>query len=72
MPAALALLELDGIAARITLCPPDVPDEHVEAVAAEAGAEMMIIGPADQPCSNLEHLTLATADRAQILPLAGD
>ena len=72
MPAALALLELDGIAARITLCPPDVPDEHVEAVAAEAGAEMMIIGPADQPSSNLEHLTLATADRAQIRPLAGD
>ena len=72
MPAALALLELDGIAARITLCPPDVPNEHVEAVAAEANAEMAIIGPADQPSWNLEHLTLATADRAQIRPLAVD
>src|SRR5580658_6913152 len=32
LPAALALIELDGVARRIVLCPPDVAPEHLPAV----------------------------------------
>jgi len=37
LPAALALIELDGVARRIVLCPPDLPPEHLSAVAGTAG-----------------------------------
>ncbi len=45
----LALLQLDGIAARIVLCPPDLPPVHLPAVLAEAQVEAIICdgsGPA--------------------------
>jgi len=57
LPAALALIELDGIARRIVLCPPDVPDEHLPAVIATAEADIVVadrcIGTAGRfvPCS---------------------
>ena len=37
--AALALIELDGVAARIVIAPPDVKDEHLPAVIAQAGID---------------------------------
>ena len=40
--AALALIELDGIARRLILCTPDFPSEHVSAVAAAAGADAIV------------------------------
>src|ERR1700743_2290728 len=37
--AALALIELDGVAQRIVLCPPDLAPAHFPAVIPPAGAE---------------------------------
>jgi acyl-coenzyme A synthetase/AMP-(fatty) acid ligase len=42
LTAALALIELDGIAARIVLCPPDLPVEHVPYVATTAAADAQV------------------------------
>jgi len=42
LTAALALIELDGIASRMILCPPGLPQDHLVAVAAAAEAEMIL------------------------------
>jgi acyl-coenzyme A synthetase/AMP-(fatty) acid ligase len=40
--AALALIELDGIARRIVLCPPDLPSEHVPRIMATAAVDVVV------------------------------
>src|ERR1700720_4536766 len=40
--AALALIELDGIARRLIVCTPDLPSEHLPGVVAKAGADAMV------------------------------
>src|ERR1051326_1313823 len=42
LTAALALIELDGIARRIVLCPPDLPREHVPAIMATAEVDAVV------------------------------
>ena len=42
LPAALALIELDGIARRIVLCPPDVSSTHLHRVMATAGVDAVV------------------------------
>jgi acyl-coenzyme A synthetase/AMP-(fatty) acid ligase len=42
LAAALALIELDGIARRIVLCPPDLPDEHVPSVIDTAQCDAIV------------------------------
>jgi acyl-coenzyme A synthetase/AMP-(fatty) acid ligase len=42
LTAALALLELDGVARRIVLCPPDLAAEHFPGVIATAGADAWV------------------------------
>jgi acyl-CoA synthetase (AMP-forming)/AMP-acid ligase II len=42
LPAALALIELDGIARRIVLCPPDIASAHLPAVMATAEIDAMV------------------------------
>ena len=42
LAAALALIELDGIASRIVLCPPDVSAAHLPVVAAAADANAVV------------------------------
>jgi acyl-coenzyme A synthetase/AMP-(fatty) acid ligase len=42
LPAALALLELDGLARRMVLCPPDVDERHLPAIAAAAEVEVVV------------------------------
>jgi len=42
LAAALALIELDGIARRIVLCPPDLPDEHVPSVIETAQCDAIV------------------------------
>lgn len=42
LAAALALLELDGVARRIVLCPPDLRSEHRSAVIAAAEADAIV------------------------------
>jgi acyl-coenzyme A synthetase/AMP-(fatty) acid ligase len=55
--AALALIELDGVASRIVLCPPDLPLKHLAYIAKAARVEAMIadrsgveLGLPDVPC----------------------
>jgi acyl-coenzyme A synthetase/AMP-(fatty) acid ligase len=40
--AALAMLELDGIARRLVICPPDVPSQHLPALIAKAGVDAIV------------------------------
>jgi acyl-coenzyme A synthetase/AMP-(fatty) acid ligase len=42
LTAALALIELDGVAARLVLCPPDLAQEHLPAVIANAGIDAIV------------------------------
>jgi acyl-coenzyme A synthetase/AMP-(fatty) acid ligase len=42
LSAALALIELDGVARRLILCPPDLPAEHLAHVVATAGADVWL------------------------------
>jgi acyl-coenzyme A synthetase/AMP-(fatty) acid ligase len=45
--AAQALVELDGLARRIVLCPPDLASEHLASVAANADAEAVVTDAED-------------------------
>jgi hypothetical protein len=42
LAAGLALIELDGIARRLVLCPPDLPAEHIPSVAATAAVDAVV------------------------------
>jgi acyl-coenzyme A synthetase/AMP-(fatty) acid ligase len=42
LAAALALIELDGVARRVILCPPDLAAEHLPAVIAAGGADAWV------------------------------
>src|SRR5438128_11713632 len=42
LTAALALIELDGVARRLVLCPPDLPTEHVPYVVATAAVDAQV------------------------------
>ena len=42
LTAALTLIELDGVARRVILCPPDVPAEHLAAVIADAEVDAVV------------------------------
>ena len=42
LTAALALIELDGVASRLVLCPPDLPAEHLPYVAATAAVDAQV------------------------------
>ncbi|HUN73017.1 MAG TPA: fatty acid--CoA ligase family protein [Steroidobacteraceae bacterium] len=45
LSAALALIELDGVAQRVVLCPPDLPAQHLRAVIAASGADACVHEP---------------------------
>ena len=42
LPAALALIELDGVARRVVLCPPDAAAAHLPAVMATAEVDVVV------------------------------
>ena len=42
LTAALALIELDGVARRLILCPPDLSPEHLPAVIADAEVDAVV------------------------------
>jgi acyl-coenzyme A synthetase/AMP-(fatty) acid ligase len=44
MTAALALIELDGVARRLVICPPDARPAQMEAIVADAEADALITG----------------------------
>ena len=43
LTAALALIELDGVARRLVLCPPDLAPEHLPAVVRDAEADASVV-----------------------------
>jgi len=45
LTAALALIELDGVAGRLIICPPDLPSEQMSEVIATAQADAVVTGP---------------------------
>ena len=42
LAAALALVELDGVASRIIICPPDMTSEHLPALMAKGGVDAIV------------------------------
>lgn len=63
LTAALALIELDGVARRIVLCPPDLPHQHFLEVIRTAEANALVgdlAGAGPEPIGTLMHIT-ATA-----------
>ena len=46
--AALALLELDGVAGRLVLCPVDLPPEQLPAVARSAACDVAVVDSAER------------------------
>jgi acyl-coenzyme A synthetase/AMP-(fatty) acid ligase len=42
LAAALAIIELDGHARRIVLCPPDLPSQHLASIVGDAGADAIV------------------------------
>src|SRR4051812_11246529 len=43
LTTALALIELDGVARRLILCPPDVAAEHLPSVIADAEVDALVV-----------------------------
>ena len=66
--AAVALIELDGLARRLVLCPPDLKDEDLAQVAATAGVEAVAF---DELTAAIQGLRLIEAPlRSGFTPLA--
>src|SRR6058998_1207908 len=42
LATALALIELDGVAGRLIICPPDLPSEHLPSVIAKGGVDVIV------------------------------
>src|SRR6266851_4383795 len=42
LPVGLALIELDGIARRIVLCPPDLPADHIPSIMATGAVDAVV------------------------------
>src|SRR5437867_6039847 len=55
LTAALALVELDGIAGRLVLCPPNLPIEHLAFVVATAAVDALVT---DQAAAAVEPLDI--------------
>src|SRR3954468_10879958 len=62
--AALGLIELDGVAARIVIAPPDIKPEHLAAIVERAGIETVV---SDDPGLAVEGVNFARLH----LPLPG-
>ncbi len=52
--AGLALIELDGVARRIVLCPPDLKPEHLAQLVPAAGLDAMVTDRDPAACASLE------------------
>src|SRR2546428_3913091 len=69
LTAALALVELDGIARRLVLCPPDVPSEHVAFVIATAAGDAVGCDQAN-PAATARSVGSVVACSPRIAPAA--
>ena len=66
--AALAMLELDGVAARMVLCPADLAPEHLPAIARGAAADAHV-GDADGPAARLEDIRTSISIEPGLIPV---
>ena len=67
LAAGLALVELDGVARRLVLCPPDLPSAHVPSVIAKAGVDA-IVSDGDLPDQDSAGVPLRVTCTATIAP----
>jgi acyl-coenzyme A synthetase/AMP-(fatty) acid ligase len=51
LTTALALIELDGIASRLVLCPPDLPLAHIQSTITAASTDVIVTEAAGFPCT---------------------
>jgi acyl-CoA synthetase (AMP-forming)/AMP-acid ligase II len=68
LAAALALLELDGLARRIVLCTPDLSPRYLAEVKALAGADVVV---SERPVPELEQAGLPRVAPGALSPRAG-
>ncbi len=67
LPAARALLELDGLARSILLCPPDLAPEHLPAVIAEAEVDAIVADATLAPLPpTIRHIKLAESQAVPV------
>jgi acyl-coenzyme A synthetase/AMP-(fatty) acid ligase len=69
LTTALALIELDGVARRLILCPPDLPTEQLSQVISTAQADAVVSG-ADGPHSAACDLPLHVTCSPTVVPIA--
>jgi acyl-coenzyme A synthetase/AMP-(fatty) acid ligase len=74
LPAALALIELDGVARRVVLCPPDLAPAHLPEIAANAEADAIVSDrdPADFAALGIPLHVHAASSVEPAAPPAGD
>lgn len=75
LPAVLALLQLDGVARRILLCPPDLPAALLVEICAEAGVEAIVTdgtGPGGMAPAGVATLRCGTTAQAIATRAVGD
>src|SRR5579872_5133310 len=65
LTSALALIELDGVARRLTILPPDVNPDHLRALIAGAEIDAVIV---DGPAPQFSHLPLCVTCTPDIAP----
>ena len=72
LTAAVALLELDGVAHRMVLCTPDLAAEHFAGIAAAAGADACVVdaGSVAAASAGMRHIVRASADLCRLSPRA--
>ena len=68
LASALALIELDGIARRLTILPPDVDDAHIGALIADAEIDAVVVD-GDGPEASFD-IPLRVAGTPRIAPIA--
>jgi acyl-coenzyme A synthetase/AMP-(fatty) acid ligase len=70
LPASLALIELDGVARRMVLCPPDLPPEYVPSIIATASVDAVVCDPlgAEPGAENVECVVTCTPTPAPGAP----
>ena len=68
LTTAVALVELDGIARRIVIVPPDVEADHFKAAIAAAETDAVVIDDDSQPCPAFD-LPVRVTCASSILPM---
>ena len=54
LAAAAAMIELDGVAARMLACPPDIKADHLATIAAQANIDALITAGAQPPAGTFD------------------